>query len=145
MCLKRGHQYSMWRCVQLVVAQHGRAVDCNCGNRRHQLATGSNPVDEKRHRWQSGLMRNTQDVVFSNAWVQIPHGVTPLAEWSNAQHLRCCIFGCVGSNPTRCTKGPVAQLVRAPVLWAGGRGFKPLRVHKVSINRDSSVGRAQDF
>ena len=65
----------------------------------------------------------------------------PLAEWSKASHLRCDIFGCVGSNPTRCRYGRIAQLVRAPVLWAGGREFEP----PCDQSRNSSVGRAHAF
>ena len=41
--------------------------------------------------------------------------------------IHCISF--VGSNPTCCIKGPIAQLVRASVLYAEGHGFKPHWVH----------------
>ena len=36
----------------------------------------------------------------------------------------------------------VAQSVRAPVLWAGGHGFKPRHDHQAYL---AQFGRAQDF
>ena len=66
-----------------------------------------------------------------------------MAEWSKAVHLSCTLFGGEGSNPSpvimdaNCkpnnyvkmhpeTKAPIAQLVRAPFLYSGCRGFKSL-------------------
>ena len=39
------------------------------------------------------------------------------------------IARCVGSSPTQGTDGWLAQLVRAPDLHSGGRGFESLTIH----------------
>ena len=38
--------------------------------------------------------------------------------------------GVAGSSPAYYTKGPIAQLARAPALQAEGQGFDSLWVHK---------------